>query len=132
MPDDTYGPQTARVEWLFDQFQAASPEKLDAIAASHADLPDDRRLAAVHSVVTVAKIADRHEARLKAVLAALDVVGFASGYDVWNFVGNAVAAIVVADLVGQHGLTPEHLDLFLTPVRDTFGPIPGLDPENLL
>lgn len=38
---------------------------------------------------------------------------------------DAAGAVVVGDLVGQHGLTQAHVDTLLVPFVTVFGPIPG-------
>lgn len=98
-------------------------------AATLTENEADRLRAARVAAWVAARVAARDAAGAAAWGAARDAAGDAAGAAAWDAAGaaawaaarDAAAALVVADLVGQHGLTQEHVDLLLGPWIEVCG-----------
>ena len=112
---ERYGPQTAEIEALLERIR---------------NLTDDEA-----QEFWVARYAARYAARA-AVWAALGAAWYAAmasedaaRYAAWNAVPvtvwaaarDAVVALAVRDLIGQHGFTQEHYDILVGPWESVIG-----------
>ena len=114
------GPQGAAIALLIERAGRLTFEQADAIdAAWHAALPvwhaalDAARHAARDGAWRAARHAARQAALDAARHAALDAASTAARH--------AAAALVVADLVGAHRLTQDHIDTLLAPWMSMMG-----------
>jgi hypothetical protein len=114
-----YGPQTPRIETLLAAVREMTPAEWVAAWA-----------AAWAAELSVARVAER-AAALDAAWDAGRVAERAAGWRdaVWDAgryaAGDAAAALVVLDLVGQYGLTRKHIDVLAAPILSV---LPELTP----
>jgi hypothetical protein len=107
-----YGPQTDRIETLLAAVREMTPAEWVAAWA-----------AAWAAELSVARVAERAVA-LDAAWDAGRVAERAAGWRaaVWDAgryaAGDAAAALVVLDLVGQYGLTRKHIDALAAPILE--------------
>ena len=104
-----YGPQTTQIEALLDRVRNLTDEEAEALsdAVRFAD-PDfwGAWNATQIAAWDAARTAGRDAARDAAWVAAWNAAGDAA----WEAIWDAVQALLVRDLVGQHGFTQEHYD----------------------
>ena len=109
--DGRYGPQTPKVEALIQRARTLTGDEADALLAA--------RYAAYDAAYDAARYAAWDAARYAARDAAWYAARDATRYAAWD----ATCALVVRDLIGQHGLTQAHYDALTGPWRRTVGPI---------
>lgn len=127
---ETFGPQWSNVIGLVRRLAVITEAENTMLksAWSVAVARDTPWHVAWSIVRSVARDAARSAARDVARDAAWDAARGASGYPV-RHEADAAMALVVADLVGQHGLEQHHLDTLLAPVRQVLGD--PLDPDTV-
>lgn len=114
---ECFGPQWRQIVWLVRAAAALTPEEARRLDAAR----DAARAAARNAARAAASAAARDAARGAAWDAAR---GAAAARDAaWDAARAAASALVVADLVGQHSLTQEHVDLLLALWIEALGPI---------
>jgi hypothetical protein len=140
MTDTTagYGPQTEQIERILDLGQAMTPGKAERLAAAVAvDRPAWRAAWSVAWSITmdagrdvewrVAWHAEQEieRAAMRATATAAEWVVVRDAFRI--AVLGAVLALLVWDLVGQYGLTQDHVETLIGPAVEVFGPeiIPG-------
>ena len=120
---DTYGPQWEAIVALVRRAAVLTADEGRDLAAAWVAAGDAAREAA------------REAARDAAWAAAWDAARVAAGNAAWVAAGNAAwdaarfaawdaaRALVVRDLIGQHGFTQEHYDTLTGPWRKVIGPV---------
>lgn len=108
-----YGPQTVQIEALLDRVRTLSDDEAQALAdARHAAWDaQDAAWAAWDAAWDAVWLADRVAAQL-AVRAAWDAAAAAAA---------AVLALIVRDLIGQHGFTQTLFDTLVGPWESVMG-----------
>jgi hypothetical protein len=112
-----YGPQTDRIETLLAAVREMTPGEVVAVRVA---VWTARRAAAGDAAWTAARTAVRDAVRGALWSDALCAAGNATlGTErrgAWDSAWDAVAALVVLDLVGQYGLTRKHIDALAAPI----------------
>lgn len=121
----TFGPQWEAVVALIRQAATLTQEKGRALAATWGDARWNAWESARESVLIASSGAGKDARRSAAAQASRDsaresVQGLA-GHVAGHVAGQAAGALVVADLVGQHGLTQDHIDTLLGPWVSVMG-----------
>jgi hypothetical protein len=149
MTDTTTGPfgaRTAEIEHFIDLVRNSTPEHAQSLANTRATVPDLERIA-VWEAVRDAGRAPKWQATINALYDAmrstswyvarrnpLAYIRSTPDYPkpdpelehVWAIILNAGLALMAWDLVGQYGLTQDHLDALIGPAESVFGPLrPG-------
>jgi hypothetical protein len=114
---DTFGPQWEAIVALIRRAAIMTAADVQQVTAPR---PVARAAARV-TARSAALAASRTPAWAAAVAAARDVV--------WDGTWAAAAALVVRDLIGQHGFTQEHYDTLTGPWRTVIGPVHPDDAE---
>lgn len=83
----------------------------------------ERLAAAADAAWVAARVSARAAARVSARVSARDAAWYAAWGAAWDAAGYAAWALVVRDLIGQHGLTQEHYDTLTRPWREVVGPV---------
>ena len=125
---ERYGPQTAQIEALLERAHNLSGDETEALR----DAARAAGRAASRAAWDAAWDADRAAARVAARAAAWDAAGTAgdgwvvrrtarSAWYGWASAWDAVLALVIRDLIGQHGFTQEHYDAMVGPWESVMG-----------
>ena len=117
--NDKYGPQAAEVEALFERAKALTIDEVSALRSAQGVAWNAARNASRGTAWNVAWNA----AWNAAVDAARDTAWNAAGNLAENAAGNAARALVVRDLIGQHGFTQEHYNLLTHVWAAVIGPV---------
>ncbi len=124
---DVFGPQWEHVCALVlraSRLNAVEGRELDAAgAAAGVAARDAARAAARAAAGVVAWDAARDAARAAARAVAWDAARAAAWDAAWDAAGAAARALVVRDLIGQHGFTQDHYDILARPWRAAIGPL---------
>ena len=124
---ETFGPQWEHIVALVRRAAILTNAEEKALVAAgdaaRVAAGDAARDAARVAARDVARVAAWVAARVAARVAAGDVARDAAGDAAWVAAGDAAQALVVRDLIGQHGFTQEHYDLLPMPWRTVIGPI---------
>lgn len=117
--EQRFGPNTAAIERVLAQIESATPEQIDALAAGFGEAYSVAYDAAYDAAFTAARDAARGTAFPVAwgavwtgALRAQEAALFAAC--------DAVLALAVAHLVGQFGLTREHVETLMGPYSSVF------------
>ena len=121
---ERYGPQTVEVEALLERVRNLTGDETEALrdawvtarAAAWVAARDATRAAAWVAGRRAARDAAWNVARAAARAAAWDAARVAA-WAAWD----AVQALLVRDLIGQHGFTQEHYDAFVAPWESVMG-----------
>ena len=132
-----FGPQGPHVAALIARAGALTAGEADRLPAAWAVAWDAARVAARSAARDAARDATWAAARVAAGAAARDATWAAAGAAARVAAGavagaaarDAAVALVVRDLIGQHGLTQDHYDTLTRPWRTVIGPIHPDDPE---
>ena len=120
-PSGRFGPQTAHVEAFLVAVRGLTEAESESIAAARKSAWGAAWAAARKSAWGAAWAAARVAAWDAAWYAASAAARDAARYAAWDAplvaARNAALALVVADLVGQYGLTRAHLDTLVAPCR---------------
>ena len=112
---DRYGPQTAQIDALLVWGRTLTEKEVEA-------LRDAWETAWANRGTRAAWAAGRSAARTAGRIAAWAPVSWAAGSSKdWLAAGDAVQALVVRDLIGQHGFTQEHFDTLVGPWESVMG-----------
>jgi hypothetical protein len=119
----TFGPQWESIVGLIRTAATITPQQGNELAAAGA--------AARAAAWAAARAAAGAAARDAARAAAWDAAGAAAGDAAWDAAGDAAGdaawaaarALVVRDLIGQHGFTQAHYDLMTVPWAKVVGPV---------
>jgi hypothetical protein len=125
---DTFGPQWEAIVALVRRAAVLTPDEAERLAAAR----DAARAAtwdAARAATWAATRAAAGAAGAAAWAAAWDAAGAAAGAAAWDAAWDAAGALVVRDLIGQHGFTQEHYDLLTGPWRTAIGPVHPDDAE---
>jgi len=114
---DTFGPQWEHIVALIRRAAIMTPADVQQVTAPRPVV----RAAARVTARSAALAAWRTSAWAAAVAAARDVA--------WDAAWAAAAALVVRDLIGQHGFTQAHYDTLTGPWRTVIGPVHPDDAE---
>lgn len=117
---EVFGPQGEAVAAVIDRAARLTLHEVHALSAAWyaaRDAAGDAAWDAAGDAARAAARAARAAARDAAWAAAGDAAGDAAGATARE----AALALVVADLVGQRGLTQQHIDLLLAPWRAVIG-----------
>ena len=114
---DTFGPQWEQIVALIRRAAIMAPADVQQVTAPR---PVARAAARV-TARSAALAASRTPAWAAAVAVARGVA--------WDAAWAAAAALVVRDLIGQHGFTQEHYDTLTGPWRTVIGPVHPDDAE---
>ena len=114
---DTFGPQWEQIVALIRRAAIMAPADVQQVTAPRPVV----RAAARVTARSAALAASRTPAWAAAVAAARDVA--------WDAAWAAAAALVVRDLIGQHGFTQDHYDALTGPWRTVIGPVHPDDAE---
>lgn len=120
---DTFGPQWAAVVALVRRAAVLTPDETQRLAAARAAARTAPRDAVRAAAWTAAWAVAHDAARYAAQDAARDAVRAAAWTAVWAVAWDAAQALVVRDLVGQHGFTQAHYDLLTRPWATVIGPV---------
>ena len=120
-----FGPQGPHVVALIARAGALTAGEADRLGAARDAAWDAAWAAAGDATWDAAGAAARAAARDAARVAARDAARDAA----WVAARDAALALVVRDLIGQHGLTQDHYDTLTRPWRTVIGPIHPDDPE---
>jgi hypothetical protein len=124
-----YGPQTAAITRLLSLARAMTPEQAERLA----DVLDAAWGAALDAALDAKRDAKRDamwgalwEATRVALWEAkrdttLDAMWGAPWDPMWYSMRGAALALLVWDLIGQHGLTQDHLNRLIGPAKAVFG-----------
>jgi hypothetical protein len=121
---DTFGPQWEAIVALVRRVAMLTADETQRLAAAW-----DATQYAVRATRKAARDAAQNAARdaaLAAWGAALDAAQDAAQdatWAAWNAAGEAARALVVRDLIGQHGFTQAHYDTLTKPWRTVIGPV---------
>jgi hypothetical protein len=124
----TFGPQWRRVVALVRRAARLTPEEIEAVeAAWAADARDDAWAAAWAADARAAAWAASAGAWRRGAAWASAARAAAARADAWDAAARDAAwdaawAIAVSDLVGQHGLTQDHIDTLMQPWIAIVGP----------
>jgi len=117
--EQRFGPNTPAIERVLAQIESATPEQIDALAAGFGEAYSVAYDAAYDAAFTAARDAARGTAFPVAwgavwtgALRAQEAALFAAC--------DAVLALAVAHLVGQFGLTREHVETLMGPYSSVF------------
>jgi hypothetical protein len=117
--EQRFGPNTAAIERVLAQIESATPEQIDALAAGFGEAYSVAYSVAYDAAFTAARDAARGTAFPVAwgavwtgALRAQEAALFAAC--------DAVLALAVAHLVGQFGLTREHVETLMGPYSSVF------------
>jgi hypothetical protein len=134
---DTFGPQWEAIVALVRRAAVLTPDEAERLAAAR-----DAARAAARDAAWVAAGAAAWDAAWdaagdaagEAARAAAGAAAWAAARDAtWEAAGAAAGAaawaLVVRDLIGQHGFTQEHYDLLTGPWRTAIGPVHPDDAE---
>lgn len=144
-PSIRFGPQGPHVAALIarareitgdevEKFNAARESARDAVWNAARDAVWNAvRKSAWFAASKAAGVAGRESAWIAASesawVAASKAARVTASDAVWGAVWDAARALVVRDLIGQHGFTQAHYDTFTLPWRTVIGPIHPDDPE---
>jgi len=119
----TFGPQWESIVALIRTAATLTPQQGNElyVAAGYA---------AYYAAGYAARVPAGYAAGYAARVAARVPAGYAAGYaardaarvPAWYAAGYAARALVVRDLIGQHGFTQEHYDLLVSPWVSVMGP----------
>jgi hypothetical protein len=134
---DTFGPQWEQVVALVRRAAVLTADEVTDLDAPWDAGWDAARDAAWDAARAAARAAARDAARDAAWAAAWAAAWTASGAAAaaraaaWTASGAAAAAraLVIRDLIGQHGVTQDHYDLMTGPWRKVIGPVHPDDKE---
>lgn len=115
---ETFGPSWALVVAVIRRAAVLTEDEARSLAAARAALAAARAARAAARAARAAALAAARDAALAAARdAAWDAVWAAA----WDAARDAALAASVADLVGQHGLTQEHIDKLMAPWVQVLG-----------
>jgi len=117
--EQRFGPNTAAIERVLAQIESATPEQIDALAAGFGEAYSVAYSVAYDAAFTAA----RDAARGTAFPVAWGAVwtGALRAQEAGLFAAcDAVLALAVAHLVGQFGLTREHVETLMGPYSSVF------------
>lgn len=121
-----YGPQTPEIVALIERARSLTARKARQLYAAWAAASDAARDAAQNAASDAARYAARDATQNAASDAAWNAAWDATIYvarDVARDAAWAAAyALVVRDLIGQHGFTHQHYDLLTGPWAQVIGP----------
>ena len=128
-PSIRFGPQGLHVATLIARVRAITAGEVGRFDA----VWNAVRKSAWFAASKAAGVAGRESAWIAASesawVAASKAARVTASDAVWGAVWDAARALVVRDLIGQHGFTQAHYDTFTLPWRTTIGPIHPDDPE---
>jgi len=108
---ECFGPNGKHVVALLRQAERMTDDQAGRLAPAGSAAWYDARYAAWYA-------AAGYDAGMSAAMSA----GYdAAGYDAWYAARSAAMALMVADLVGQHGLEQHHIDTLLSPWVSVMG-----------
>ena len=121
-----FGPNGSQVPAFIRRYEQMTLDEADRLSAAWVAAMDAARDAAWDAAMVAARVAARgaargaarEAARVAARVAAMDAARVAA----WD----AARALIVADLIGQHGFTQEYFDLLVGPWVEVMGPLEDL------
>jgi hypothetical protein len=128
---DTFGPQWEQIVALTRRAAVLTQDEAQRLVAAR----DSAGHALQKIALNTAEYADRGVAREGAHVAAREAAQVATEVADWRHARgaawnaarcaawNAARALVVRDLIGQHGFTPEHYDTLIRPWVTVIGPV---------
>jgi hypothetical protein len=127
-PAIRFGPQGPHVVALIARARVLTTGEAERLAAASVAARDAARVAAWAAAWVAARVAASVAARDAARVAAGAAARAAARAAAWDAAWDAAWALVVRDLIGQHGLTQDHYDTLTRPWRTVIGPIHPDDP----
>ena len=128
-PSFRFGPQGLHVATLVDRVRAITAGEVGRFDATRDATRVANRYAAREASRVAACVATRVATREAAWDATQFAVPDAAWVAAWVAAWDATQALVVRDLIGQHGFTQAHYDTLTLPWRTTIGPVHPDDPE---
>lgn len=132
-PSIRFGPQGPHVAALIARAREITGDEVEKFNAARESARDAVRESARDAASKAAGVDGRESAWIAASesawVAASKAARVTASDAVWGAVWDAARALVVRDLIGQHGFTQAHYDTFTLPWRTTIGPIHPDDPE---
>ena len=130
-PSIRFGPQGPHVAALIARAREITGDEVEKFNAARESARDAARESARESARDAASKAAGVDGRESAWIAASESAWVAASKAarvtasdaVWGAVWDAARALVVRDLIGQHGFTQAHYDTFTLPWRTVIGPI---------
>lgn len=116
---DTFGPQWEPIVALVRRVATLTADEARDVAVARVATRDaawDDARASAWGVAWDAK-------RDVAGTAVWDVIWVVAPYAAGNAAGDAARALVIRDLIGQHGFTQAHYDILTSPWRKVIGPV---------
>lgn len=126
-PSIRFGPQGPHVAALIARAREITGDEVEKFNAARDAARESARDAASKAASKAAGVAGRESAWIAASesawVAASKAARVTASDAVWGAVWDAARALVVRDLIGQHGFTQAHYDTFTLPWRTVIGPI---------
>lgn len=118
--EETFGPNWARVAEIVRQAAVMTEDQAKELAAARRSVEDVAWAAARSATWVAARGVARGEAWSDASCAVGDAVGEDGEDGMWEAATSAAKVAVVGDLVGQLGLTEEHIGTLFGPWKQVF------------
>lgn len=127
-PSIRFGPQGPHVAALIARAREITGDEVEKFNAARDAARESARESARDAASKAAGVAPGREsawiaASESAWVAASKAARVTASDAVWGAVWDAARALVVRDLIGQHGFTQAHYDTFTLPWRTVIGPI---------
>lgn len=126
-PSIRFGPQGPHVAALIARAREITGDEVEKFNAARESARDAVRESARDAASKAAGVDGRESAWIAASesawVAASKAARVTASDAVWGAVWDAARALVVRDLIGQHGFTQAHYDTFTLPWRTVIGPI---------
>ena len=126
-PSIRFGPQGPHVAALIARAREITGDEVEKFNAARDAARESARESARDAASKAAGVAGRESAWIAASesawVAASKAARVTASDAVWGAVWDAARALVVRDLIGQHGFTQAHYDTFPLPSRTVIGPI---------